>query len=51
MHLSLGFEPKIMKQGKEVTEIQFLNVGLGVHVESVLQFLDSYKVEYAMSGK
>jgi hypothetical protein len=51
MHLQLGFEPKIMKRGKEVTETQFLNVGLGVHVESILQFLDSYKVDYAVSGK
>ena len=51
MHLQLGFEPKIMKKGKEVTETQFLNVGLGVHVESILQFLDSYKVEHAVSGR
>jgi len=51
MHLQLGFEPKIMKQGKEVTETQFLNVGLGVHVESILQFLDAYNVDYERSGK
>jgi len=47
MHLQLGFEPGVMKSGKEVTEIQFLNVGLGVHVDSVLQFLDSLNIEYA----
>jgi len=47
MHFQLGFEPKVMKSGKEVTETQFLNVGLGIHVESVLQFLDSLNIEYA----
>ena len=51
MHLQLGFEPRLIKKGKEVTETQFLNVGLGVHVESILQFLDSYKIDYAISGK
>jgi len=51
MHLPLGFEPGIKKQGKEVKENQFLNVGLGVHVQSILQFLDSFKIEYAVAGR
>jgi len=51
MHMQLGFEPKIMKRGKEVTETQFLNVGQGVHVQSILQFLDSLKIEYKVSGR
>jgi len=51
MHISLGFEPSIKKQGKDVTENQFLNIGLGVHVQCILQFLDSLKIEYAISGK
>jgi S1-C subfamily serine protease len=46
MHLPLGFSPKIIKDGKEIEENQFLNVGLGVHVETMLKFLDFYKVEY-----
>ena len=51
MHLQLGFEPKIMKRGKEVTETQFLNVGMGVHVQSIIQFLDSLKIEYVVAGR
>lgn len=51
MHMPLGFEPSIKKQGKDVTENQFLNIGLGVHVQCILQFLDSLKIEYAISGK
>ncbi len=48
-HLALGFEPKIKKQGKEVTEIQFLNVGIAVHIESIIQFLDSFNISYNLS--
>lgn len=51
MHLPLGFEPTVKKKGREVTENQFLNVGLGVHVQSIIQFLDSYKIEYAVAGR
>ena len=50
-HMPLGFEPTVKKKGREVTENQFLNVGLGVHVQTILQFLDSLKIEYAVSGK
>jgi S1-C subfamily serine protease len=51
LHMPLGFEPTVKKKGREVTENQFLNVGLGVHVQSMLQFLDSLKIEYNVSGK
>ena len=50
-HMPLGFEPTVKKKGMEVTENQFLNVGLGVHVQSILQFLDSLEIEYSISGK
>ena len=46
MHLPLGFSPKIVKDGVEIEENQFLNVGLGAHVETILKFLDFYKVKY-----
>lgn len=48
-HLPLGFEAKVVKNGKEVTELQFLNVGIGVHNESIFQFLDSFNIEYSVS--
>ena len=48
MHLPLGFSPKIIKDGVEIEENQFLNVGLGTHVETILKFLDFYKVKYTV---
>ena len=48
MHLPLGFSPKIIKDGNEIEENQFLNVGLGTHVETILKFLDFYKVKYRL---
>ena len=46
MHLPLGFSPKVIKNGVEIEENQFMNVGLGAHVETILKFLDFYKVKY-----
>ena len=45
-HLPLGFSPKIKKDEIEIEENQFLNVGWGVHVETILKFLDFHKVKY-----
>lgn len=38
-HLALGFSPSVKRDGKEVREEQFLNVGLGAHVKEILSFL------------
>jgi hypothetical protein len=43
-HLPLGFSPEIKHAGKTETEHQFLNVGMGVHVETVLGFLRHLKI-------
>ena len=48
MHLPLGFSPKLVIDGKEVVENQFLNVGHGVHVATITKFLDFYKVKYLL---
>ncbi|GAB3510899.1 S1 family peptidase [Emticicia fontis] len=48
-HLALGFSPKIVVDNKEITEHQFINVGMGVHVETILKFLDANKVRYQVS--
>ncbi|MEN8225538.1 MAG: serine protease [Bacteroidota bacterium] len=45
-HLPLGFSPKIKKGGKEVEENQFINIGIGAHVESILTLLDQHGVRY-----
>ena len=45
-HLPLGFSPKVKKGGEEVEEHQFLNVGVGAHIKSILEFLDMQGVKY-----
>ena len=48
-HLSLGFSPKIKVGNQEITEHQFINVGMGVHVETILKFMDTNKLQYQVS--
>ena len=45
-HVPLGFSPKIIKNGVEIEENQFINLGWGVHVQSILRFLDENNVRY-----
>ncbi|MDQ3551893.1 MAG: serine protease [Bacteroidota bacterium] len=45
-HFPLGFSPKIKIQNKEVQENQFLNVGWGAHVGTILKFLDAHEIKY-----
>ena len=45
-HIPLGFSPKIIKDNKEIEENQFINLSWGVHVKSILSFLDEHKVKY-----
>lgn len=49
-HFNLGFNPKVKRGEREVEENQFLNVGLGSHVEDILKFMDNYQVEYQISS-
>ncbi|MFN8143600.1 MAG: serine protease [Bacteroidia bacterium] len=46
-HLPLGFTPKIKKGNQEVEENQFLNVGWGVHINTIMRFLDDHGVKYS----
>jgi hypothetical protein len=48
-HFPLGFSPKVKKNGKEVEENQFLNVGLGVHPELIVTFLTDNRVSFRLS--
>jgi hypothetical protein len=50
MHYPLGFSPKIKQGNREVEEHQFLNVGMGVHVEEIVQFLTNNKVAFTLSN-
>lgn len=48
-HLSMGFSPKIVVDGKETTEHQFINVGMGVHIETIIKFFNANKIKYQIS--
>ncbi|GAI45805.1 unnamed protein product [marine sediment metagenome] len=49
-HLPLGFSPKIKKAGKETEEHQFINVGWGIHPETLIHFLQDKKVSFNVSS-
>lgn len=48
-HFPLGFSPKVKKDGKEIEENQFLNVGWGVHPELLVAFLMDNGVKFRLS--
>ena len=48
-HLQLGFSPKGKKNGGEVEEHQFLNVGIGVHPELLVSFLNDNGIKITLS--
>jgi len=45
-HHPLGFSPKITKHGKESEENQFLNTGIGVHGELIIEFLKDNGIKF-----
>lgn len=49
VHFPLGFSPKIKKDGREVEENQFLNVGVGIHPELIVAFLKDNGLKFALS--
>lgn len=50
-HYPLGFEPSAPDKAhaRGQVEHQFLNAGVGVHVEPILQILESHGIEHALS--
>jgi hypothetical protein len=48
-HLSLGFSPKVDRNGREVEENQFLNVGVGIHPEVIINALTDLGISFEMS--
>ncbi len=48
-HLQLGFSPKVKRDGKEIEENQFLNVGIAVHPEVLYQFLSENNISFELS--
>jgi hypothetical protein len=50
MHLPLGFAPPVKDGKTETKEHQFMNVGLGAHVEEVIRFLESNGISFNTSS-
>jgi hypothetical protein len=50
VHLQLGFSPQVKQGGTQHTEHQFLNVGWGVHAETVLGLLNQLGIEHNVSA-
>jgi hypothetical protein len=48
-HLPLGFSPKILKNGKEIEENQFINVGCGVHPNTIVQVLTDHGIKFELA--
>ena len=48
--LSLGFSPEIKDMGKAHKEHQFLNVGLGVHVETILGLFNDLGIKHTVAN-
>lgn len=48
-HLSLGFSPRTNRNGREIEEHQFLNVGVGIHPEVIVNTLRDLDVSFEMS--
>jgi S1-C subfamily serine protease len=44
--LPLGFAPKIKHNGKEITEHQFMHVGLAVHVMHACELMEKHKITF-----
>lgn len=45
-HFPLGFSPIIKRNGKNIEENQFLNVGIGSHVETIIKFFNDLKIQF-----
>jgi hypothetical protein len=43
-HLPLGFSPEVLVDGQTITEHQFMNVGLAVHAQTMLDFFGRHGV-------
>lgn len=47
--IPLGFTGSVKVKGKTVEENQFINVGIGVHPETLKYFLDKHNIKYTMT--
>jgi hypothetical protein len=50
-HVPLGFTPTAEYDGKRVVENQFINIGSGVHVKTIIAMLKDRNVRFQMEGE
>ncbi len=48
-HLALGFNPEVEISGKNTTVPQFINLGMAVHVGTLVEILDDMRISYQVS--
>lgn len=48
-HLPLGFDIEVVKDGQPQTDRQYLNAGLGLHVDEILAFFDARGIRYHLA--
>lgn len=48
-HMLLGFNPCVKRGDREIEENQFLNVGLGVHPETIIKILTENNIAFELS--
>jgi hypothetical protein len=46
IHLPLGFAPKVVLKGREITEHQFMHAGVGLYVKHIREFLASLNIKF-----
>lgn len=51
INLDLGFAPKIKREKKEVVENQFINLGFGIHVATLIDFLTDKGVKFELTDE
>jgi len=49
-HRPTGFHPVAELDGQKYVENQFMNIGIGIHVSTIFELLDSRNIRYSMEG-
>jgi hypothetical protein len=50
-HMPLGFQPTAEYDGKRVIENQFINIGNGVHVKTIIAMLKDRNIRFQVEGE
>ena len=48
--MDLGFKGQKIENGKKVEENQFINVGIGVHTQTIVDLLNKCKIKFQMAN-